>query len=377
MRYASKMLFFFVALLSLSISLPLSSETFTGKVIRNKVRLRLQPSLEGTIVRELDRGELLLITGEADEFYLVRPPEDIKAYIFRTFVLDGKVEGNHVNIRLSPDLEAPVIAQLNSGRPIQGVISALNSKWLEIEPPESANFYVCKEFIENIGGPNKLVELRKKAQEIQLLLEQTEKFCHAELQKPYTEVQLEKAIEKLNLAIQQYSDFPEHIAKAKTLLNFILDCYLQKKLSFLEIKKQPEIQKEGSSIQNLEMIKVSEQEPTLAVDGKFALWVPIEMKFFEAWAKEQPKTTSIHDFYEHQKKQAVLLTGILEPYGRPIRNKPGDFILINRHNRLASAYLYSTAVDLHDKIGQEIKIMAVPRPNNNFAHPTYFVLSAE
>ncbi|MGK3946699.1 hypothetical protein ABK046_51100, partial [Streptomyces caeruleatus] len=80
-------------------------------------------------LRELNKDDLLVIVSEKDDFYGIQVPQDIKAFVYRTFVLDNVVEGNHVNIRLEPTLEAPVIAQLNSGERVDGVISPLNSKW--------------------------------------------------------------------------------------------------------------------------------------------------------------------------------------------------------------------------------------------------------
>src|ERR1700733_5854842 len=147
----------------------LSSETiqkpftpFTGRISKNRVRMRLTPSLESPIVKELERGDLLLVTNIEEEFYVVKPPQTVKGYIFRTFVLDNVVEGNRVNVRLLPDKEAPVMVQLNQGDRIEGEISPLNSKWLEITPPGSVHFYVIKEYVENIGGPSTLARLQNQ-----------------------------------------------------------------------------------------------------------------------------------------------------------------------------------------------------------------------
>lgn len=46
-------------------------QAFTGKVTKNKVRLRLQPNLDGPILRELKQGDLLIVVGETDDFYAV------------------------------------------------------------------------------------------------------------------------------------------------------------------------------------------------------------------------------------------------------------------------------------------------------------------
>src|SRR6185436_15600633 len=71
---------------------------FTGKVKGRKVRLRAQPDLDGRVVRELGGQDMLVVVGEKGDFYAVEPPSGLKAYVFRSFVLDGVVEGNRVNV---------------------------------------------------------------------------------------------------------------------------------------------------------------------------------------------------------------------------------------------------------------------------------------
>ena len=104
-----------------------SFEAFTGKVMGDKVRLRLQPHLDAPILREMNTGDLLIVDSESNDFFAAKPLADVKAYIFRTYVLDGLVEGTNVNVRLAPDIEAPVLTQLNTGDTVDGVISSLNN----------------------------------------------------------------------------------------------------------------------------------------------------------------------------------------------------------------------------------------------------------
>src|SRR5271156_3313893 len=42
---------------------------FTGKVVKNKVRLRHQPNLDSPILKEMNQGDLLVIIGETEDFY--------------------------------------------------------------------------------------------------------------------------------------------------------------------------------------------------------------------------------------------------------------------------------------------------------------------
>ncbi|HEY5234609.1 MAG TPA: SH3 domain-containing protein, partial [Rhabdochlamydiaceae bacterium] len=161
---------------------------FTGKVKRTKVRLRANADIESPIVKELHKGELLVVNGKKGDFYAVEPPAGSKAYVFRSFVLDGVVEGNRVNVRFSPSLDAPIIGHLNSGDRIQGVISSLNNKWYEISPPSGTRFYVAKEFVESIGGPELKVQLDKRRNAAEQLLDAATLLTQVEMKKLYPQM---------------------------------------------------------------------------------------------------------------------------------------------------------------------------------------------
>lgn len=127
-------------------------KAFTAKVSGNSVRMRLQADIESQIIQEAQKGELITVIGQHGDFYAVAPPTEIKAYVFRSFILDNIVEGNRVNVRLSPDLNAHIIGHLNAGDKILGTLCPENNKWYKIDPPENTRFYIAKEFLEYAGG---------------------------------------------------------------------------------------------------------------------------------------------------------------------------------------------------------------------------------
>ena len=93
-----------------------------------------------------------------------------KIVIFRSFVIDDVVEGNRVNVRLAPDREAPVIAQLSTGDAITGSICEDNNKWLKIPAPEQTQFYIAKEFIEYAGNPELKLAYDKRKSTVKQLM---------------------------------------------------------------------------------------------------------------------------------------------------------------------------------------------------------------
>ncbi len=379
-------------------------EPFTGRVTRNKVRVRLQPSLDGQILKEFTHEDLIMIVGDADEFYAILPPKDSKAYIFRTFVLDNKVEGNKVNVRLEPALESPVIAQLHSGDEIQGVVSPLNSKWLEIAPPASTRFFVCKEYVEKIGSPAVMAQIEKRREEVNELLERSYQQSQAELQKNYADMKIDPSINGFKKIINEFSDFPDQSARAKELLANLQEILLQKKIEYLEAKaaekdsrtNSPEpVKYQAESLPTIsshsdELSSIDLYAPTQpatppnwnrlfdpnSMSHKMAAWIPNERALYEAWAAQHP-APSAESFYQQQTEDMLTLTGILEPYTRAVKNKPGDFLLVSSINNSPIAYLYSTSVNLHDKLGHIATVHVIKRPNNNFAFPAYYVISAE
>lgn len=371
---------------------PSSYGSFTGKITRDKVRLRAEGHLDAPIVRETNRGDLFVVVGETPEFYAVLPPKDTKAFVFRTFVLDNVIEGSRVNVRLKPELEAPVIAQLNTGDRINGAVSTQNSKWFEITPPASARFYIAKEYIQKVGTPDLLDKLEKRKNDATNLLQTATAKSQAEMQKPFEEIHLEATIADLNRLIKDYSDLETQVEEAQKLLATVNEVYLQKKLIYLE-----EQAKRSSAMiaATAEKSKVPVQPPkdqpevgnkvtehldsssTGSVTAKMSSWINAENAQFSQWASQHTENYTMADFYNDQKEHALTLKGVIEPYQRPVKNKPGDYLLMNRFSNLPVAYLYSTTINLQDYVGSEVNVIVAPRPNNHFAYPAYYVLGVK
>jgi uncharacterized protein YgiM (DUF1202 family)/uncharacterized membrane-anchored protein YhcB (DUF1043 family) len=349
---------------------------FTGKVVGSNVRLRSQPDIESSIVKELEKDELLIVSGEKNDFYLVQPPQDTKAYVFRSFILDNVVEGNRVNVRLLPETDAPVIGSLTSGERVEGKISDKNNKWLEISPPSNTVFYVAKEYIDSVGGPEVKPIQDKRKETLVKLMDAAMLASQSEMNKPFEEIDFERLSSKFKTIMSEYKDFPDHLAKASSKLASLQETYLQKKLSFLENKANM-LTKELSSPEralaqavkkaSLDSEKV---ERVVSTPDRMKVWEPLEQALYLSWAAMHHAKT-MTDFYQDQKAKSVAINGVIEPYSDPVKNRPGDFIIKNRD--LPVAYVYSTQIDLDQYVGKQVNLVAYPRPNNSFAFPCYYV----
>lgn len=211
---------------------------FTGKLLANKVRLRAKPDLESPIIRQMNKNDLLLVVGEEGDFYAIEPLKDTKAYIFRSYVLDNVVEASRVNVRLEPHVDAPIIGQLQAGEKIEGTICAMNHKWLEIAPPKGARFYIAKEFVGHAGGPEYLANMQKRKIQLEEILSSAYMNAEAECKKDYEEMAPSQAIEQFQMILRNFADFPEAVAQAKEGLALLKETYLNKKIGYLESKAE-------------------------------------------------------------------------------------------------------------------------------------------
>ena len=360
---------------------------FTGKVTANKVRMRVKPDLEGHVLKQINKDELLLVVGEEGEFYAVEPPKGTKAYVFRSYILDDRIEASRVNVRLEPHADAPIVAQLQSGALVKGRVCPINQKWLEIPAPKGTAFYVSKEYVTQVGGPDFLVAMEQRKGRVEELLNSAFLIAETECKKSFEEMTPQLAIEKFQMIIRDFSDFPGTVATAKEALALLKETYLNKKIAYLESKaelssteKEELIAKHRAESKELFADAPVILDPNLwskhskRIAGAPRFWDALEESLYLSWTAFH-SGKKIDDFYAEQKANASPLSGMIEPYAEVIKDRPGDFLLRKEDGSIA--YLYSTQVDLAQHLGKRVNLSVSPRPNNHFAFPAYFVISVD
>jgi len=363
-------------------------QVFTGKVRGTRVRLRTQPTLEAAIVSQLHNSELFIVQGETDEFYAIKPPEGTKAYVHRKFVLDGEIDGQRVNVRLNPDLNSPVLATLNTGDKVKGRVKG---KWLEIEAPKETRFYVYKDYVENMGGPEIYLRMEKTSEKYRNLLKTASDQISKEFHRPFEEIQIDEALSDLNQIVNDKENFPQYAAEAKQIIREASEQYLQKKIAYLETltenssstwQKQSkelktEIAQQKEEIKQVNrLVDVETPQYVIPKSTEMLYWEPSEAVLYEQWASRREGYGNYETFYAEEERRARVLQGILTQPPQGTNNAPGDYVLVNERTRRPIAYLYSTRVNLRDSVGHKVTVRAVERSNNHFAFPAYFVLSS-
>jgi len=347
-------------------------KTFTGKILGNKVRVRTGPGLDSHIVKQMNKSDLLLVVGEENGFWKVQPDYGTKAYVYRTYILDNTVEANRVNVRLQPNTEAPIVAQLGMGEKIDGKISPKHSKWYEIDPPNSMCFYISKEYVGFAGGPDFLASQEKKRVDAEHDLKTAFLQLRKEIKLPFHKMSPEKLISQFEAIIQDYSEVENFAEQAKDGLSILRDNYTKKKINYLEKKA------DGTHVQEIVFPKYSDhlapQKVSSKLSPKMRLWEEVEEELYLSWLTFNTNK-KIKDFYAEQKVNANHIAGTVESYDPMLKNKPGDFMLRCDGNPVC--YLYSTHINLKEHVGKKVKFLVSPRPNNNFAFPAYYVIGVE
>ncbi len=339
-------------------------EPFTGKITGSKVRLRLQPNLDGTILKELNRGDLLVITGEYDEYYAVKPESSYKGYVYRSYVIDNVVEANHVNLRLEPDTNAPILTQLGEGDTIQGTMCPENNKWLMIDLPETVCFYVAKEYVQRLGDAGLFRRIETRKTQVSHRLEELEHAVTRELQKSFSTIQLVPIVNELQTIIAQNEDQPALTSKAQALIKTAQTEYLTRSQSLAEAKQI------SSCPSPEESVATAQPEPQ---SHYASLALEQQEKGIVETAIQSGKVSSREMFYSGEVRIAEELLGQIVPYDRIVRGRPGDFMFVDAKTKVPVAYLYSCHIDLSSYVGQTVRIAVSSRPNHQFALPAYFV----
>lgn len=316
---------------------------FMGETTTSKVRLRLSPHiLEDNIFRELFREEPLIILGEEEEFYRVLPPHGEKGYVFRTYLLDGYVQGENVNLRIAPDLHARIITQVGRGEYLRGKIASQDYRWMEVNLPSTFFFYVAKGFIARRGDVREVSAFQEKS----MLLEEERK-------------KLALYATGGNKKGEELSSLYEELIGRAHFHPFLREQIIQDQVLFREAWQKRET-------------SLPKQEENEEEKMEKSSWEEKEERLFCQWLSDHPKG-SWEQFYECQRAEGEILSGRIALYYKELTEKPGDFLLLNEQGR-AIAYLYSNQIHLEEKVGELVCLLGARRPNYGFALPAYYAL---
>jgi hypothetical protein len=203
-----------------------------------------------------------------------------------------------------------------------------------------------------------------------------------ELSKGFDEIQIQPVLSLYQEVVDNYAEFQEQAAMAASLSKQLTDDYLKVKIAYLETKaaeadRLAANQQWWSSQSDRFATSVHAPKESASLEtGRMAFWKQVEQKYIDRWLAANHESDP-SKFYAYQREKGTELCGVIEPYLRPVKNKPGDYLLLSPEDAKPIAYLYSTEVNLQQALGQELELLVVERPNNQFTYPAYYVLDVK
>ncbi len=111
--------------------------------------LRAGPNKNFEILKRLKRGDILKSVGSKYGWTQVILPSDVGVYVHRELVsIDGGqaiVVKNRVNLRAKPSLNSTVLGQVNKGEILKVV--KIESQWVKVQPPPDLTGWVKSEYL--------------------------------------------------------------------------------------------------------------------------------------------------------------------------------------------------------------------------------------
>jgi len=182
----------------------------TGEIIAHDVNVRAGAHLNYEILANLDKGDLVLITGLRGDWTRIAPPPGVLVWVSSKYVADdGLVEGDSVNVRSGPALKYNVVCQLQ--RDDHVVIKETSEKgdWYGIVPPEAAGAYVYAKYVADKGPPELYAKWAPRKEKCVALLASADRFRTYELERPEAQVRFDAILENYRSIETDYAEMPE------------------------------------------------------------------------------------------------------------------------------------------------------------------------
>lgn len=125
------------------------------RITADNVNLRADSNLNSRVMGQVSRDTILDTQIAVDEWFGVRPPDNIFGWIHSGLVSSGIVSASRANIRSGPGINYQVIAHLS--RADKAAVNGEFGEWLKVSLPEGTLVWVSRKFTEPLNT-NELVQ---------------------------------------------------------------------------------------------------------------------------------------------------------------------------------------------------------------------------
>jgi hypothetical protein len=121
------------------------------RVTGDRVSLRAKPDINSDLLDRAMRGEQMVYFEKTNGWVAVQAPESLDFWVAGEYVQNGVIQPEKLNVRSGPSLNYSVVAVLNKGD-IVSLRGEFNN-WLKIAPPRGSRVWISEDYVELIEPP--------------------------------------------------------------------------------------------------------------------------------------------------------------------------------------------------------------------------------
>ncbi len=121
------------------------------RVTGDRVSLRAEPNLEGYLLSRAMRGEELIYHDKTNGWVGVQAPESLDFWVASEFIQNGIVQPKILNVRAGPSLNYAKVGEMNQGDAV--AVRGEFNNWLKIVPPSDCSVWISEKYVEYIEPP--------------------------------------------------------------------------------------------------------------------------------------------------------------------------------------------------------------------------------
>ncbi len=186
------------------------AEIRTGEITAHDVNVRAGAHPNYEVVAQLDKGDLVLVTGTRGDWKRIAMPPGVLVWTSTAYVADdGLVEGQNVNVRSGPALKYNVLCQLKRDDQVVIKKTSKDGDWYGIVPPKAAGAFVYAKYVADKGPPDLYAKWAPRKAQCTALLASADNFRRYELKQPDAKVRFDAILANYRRIETDYPNLPE------------------------------------------------------------------------------------------------------------------------------------------------------------------------
>lgn len=121
------------------------------RITGDRVNLRASPDINGELLDSAMQGDEFVCLEKTNGWVAAQAPDSLDCWVSGTYVQNGIVKPEKLNVRSGPNLNYAVVAIVNKGDELN--LRGEFNGWLKIAPPNGSKVWISTDYVEFIEPP--------------------------------------------------------------------------------------------------------------------------------------------------------------------------------------------------------------------------------